>query len=85
MAGLRVVMWNSGGLRATAPSTDQKMAFLIKNIPKADFFSVAAFLETHHKSEDDFPNLINEYIINHHCIHASTPLHHKQWYHNSGK
>ena len=76
MAGLSVVMWNSGGLRAAAPSTDQKMAFFDKEFPDANV-SVAAFLETHHKSEDDFPDLINEYIITHHCIHAPTPLHPK--------
>ena len=76
MAGLKVVMWNSGGLRAAAHSTEQKMAFFDKEFPGANF-SVAAFLETHHKSEDDFPDLIKEYMVNHHCIHAPTPLHHK--------
>ena len=60
MTGLNVVMWNSGGLRAAAPSTAQKMAFFDKEFPEANF-SVAAFLETHHKNEDDFPDLINEY------------------------
>ena len=56
MAGPKVVMWNSGGLRAGAHSTEQKMAFFDKEFPEANF-SVTAFLETH-KSEDDFPDLI---------------------------
>ena len=72
MAGLKVVMWNSGGLRAAAPSTAQKMDFFDKEYPEANF-SVAAFLETHHKDEDDFPDVINEYCTRHHCIHAPTP------------
>ena len=76
MAGLHVVMWNSGGLRAAADSTAQKMAFFDKEFPNANF-SVAAFLETNHKNEDDFPDLINEYALNHHCIHALTPPKHK--------
>ena len=40
--------------------------FLIR-FPEANF-SVAAFLETHHKDEDDFSDLINEYRI-----HVPTP------------
>ena len=72
MAGLKVVVWNSGGLRAAAPSTAQKMIFFDQEFPEANF-SVAAFLETHHKDEDDFPDLINEYRTHHHCIHAPTP------------
>ena len=67
-----MVMWNSGGLRAAATSTAQKMGFFDKEFPEANF-SVAAFLETHHKNEDDFPDLINEYCTHHHCIHAPTP------------
>ena len=59
MAGLHVAMWDSGGLRAAAPSTAQKMEFFDKEFPEANF-SVAAFLETHHKNADDFPDLINE-------------------------
>ena len=75
MSGLKVVMWNSGGLWASADSTDQKMAFFEKEYPQANF-SVAAFLETHHKDEDDFPDLINEYMVTHHCIHTPTPPDH---------
>ena len=69
MAGLTVVMWNSGGLRAAAHSTAQKMDFFDKEFPEANF-SVAAFLETHQKDEDDFPDLISEYRTHHHYIHA---------------
>ena len=65
-------MWNSVGLRSSGDSTDQKIAFFDKEYPQAKF-SVAAFLETHHKDEDDFPDLINEYMVTHHCIHTLTP------------
>ena len=84
MAGLKLVMWNSGCLRASAHFHGPRMAFFDKEFPKANF-SVAAFLETHYKNEDDFPDLIKECIITHHCIHAPTPLHHKQWYRNSSE
>ena len=76
MAMLNVVMWNCGGLWATTPSTPQKMGFFDKEFPEANF-SVTVFLETHHKNEDDFPDLIREYIITHHCIHTPTPHDHK--------
>ena len=56
MAGLNVVIWNCGGLRAAANSKAQKMDFFVKEFPKANF-SVASFLETHDKNEDDFPRL----------------------------
>ena len=52
------------------------MGFFDKEFPEANF-SVAAFLETHHKNEDDSPDLIREYIITHHCIHTPTPHDHK--------
>ena len=67
---MAVVMWNSGGLRAAAGSTDHKMAFFDKEFPQADF-AIVAFLETHHKNEDDFPDLIT-----HHCVQTSTPPDH---------
>ena len=35
MAGLKVVMWNSGGLRVAAHSTEQKVAFFDKEFPGA--------------------------------------------------
>ena len=48
-----------------------KWNFLIRSFPRQ--ISVAAFLATHHKDEDDFPDLINEYRTHHHCIHTPTP------------
>ena len=53
------------------------MAIFDKEYPQANF-SVAAFLETYHKDEDDFPDLINEYMVTHHCSHTPTPLDHTQ-------
>ena len=68
-------MWNSGGLWASAETMNQKMAFFDKEYPQANF-TVTAFLETHHKDEDDFPDLINEYMVTHHCRHTPTPPDH---------
>ena len=75
MAGLKVVMCNSGGLRAAAGSTDHKLAYFDKEFPQADF-SIAAFLEAHHKNEDDFPDLIHGYSVTHHYVHTPTPPDH---------
>ena len=73
MAGLDLVLWNSGGLCASTTTTPQKMGFFDKEFPNANF-SVAAFVETHHKSEHDFPELIREYALTHHLVHTPTPL-----------
>ena len=49
----------------------KKTGFFDKEFTDANF-SVAAFLETHHRNENDFPDLIKEYIVTHHCIHTPT-------------
>ena len=72
MAGLNVVLWNSAGLTASAVSTALKTGFFDKQFP-VHSFSVAAFVETHHKSELDFPEYIRQSAINHHVVHAPTP------------
>ena len=69
MAGLKIVLWNSGGLCATTPSTPLKMGFYDKEFPNANF-TVAAFVETHHKTENDFPDLIQDYALHNHVIHS---------------
>ena len=72
MAGLKVVVWNSGGICASAISTPGKTGFFDKEFPEAGF-SVAAFVETHHKTEADFPDLIREYAFSNHLLHTPTP------------
>ena len=67
--------WNSGGLRASATSTPGKMAFFDKQFPNGNF-AIAAFIETHHKNEEDFPDLIKEYMTTHHLIHTPTSMGH---------
>ena len=41
-----------------------------KNFPNASF-DIVAFVETHHKDESDFPDLIQEYRVTHDCFHTS--------------
>jgi len=67
-----IVLWNSGGLRAPSKSTPAKTAFFDKEFPNANF-DIAAFIETHHKNEEEIPDLIKEYTITHHLIHTPTP------------
>ena len=50
------------------------MGFYDKEFPNASF-DVSVFVETHHKGEDDFPNLINEYKTTHMLLHTPTPNH----------
>ena len=67
-------MLHSGDLPVATHSTNHKMDFLDKVFPQIN----TAFMETHHKNEEDFPSLIKEYIIKHYCIHAPTPTEHTQ-------
>ena len=75
MAGLKIVWWNSCGLCASTPSTPRKTGFFDKEFTNANF-SVAAFVETRHSSEDDFPDLIQEYAHHNHVIHFPRPPEH---------
>ena len=75
MAGLKIVWWNSCGLCASTPSTPRKTGFFEKEFPNANF-SVAAFVETHHSSGDDFSDLIQEYALHNHVIHSPRPPEH---------
>ena len=72
MSGLKVVLWNCNGLRASAVSTAHKMGYFDKMFPLANF-SIAVFVETHHRGEDDFPTLIDEYRVTHNILHTPTP------------
>ena len=69
MAELKVVSWNCGGLRRTTSSTTAKTGFFSKQYPNHSFH-LAAFLETHHLSEADFPPLIQEFALTHTVVHT---------------
>ena len=71
-SNLKLVMWNSGGVRNSADSTPLKMGFFDKEFTSSNF-SVAAFLETHHKSERDFPDLLRQYETHYKIVHTPTP------------
>ena len=69
MTSLKVVQWNCGGMKPSTKSTPLKLGAFDKNFPKASF-DIATFVETHHKAEVDFPEMIKIYSISHHCIHT---------------
>ena len=75
MADLKIVLWNCSGLRTSANFTAHKMGFFDKELPNANF-AIAIFVETHHRGEDDFPQLIREYTHTHKVIHTPTPINH---------
>ena len=72
MASLRIVCWNSAGLRASAESTPNKIAFFDNKYPNGNF-GIAAFVETHHKDESEIPDEIKQYMTTHHLLHTPTP------------
>ena len=75
MAESKIALWNCSGLRATTDSTAHKMGFFDKEFPNASF-ALAIFVETHHRGEDDFPNLFKEYETTHNVLHTPTPPDH---------
>ena len=72
MTELKICSWNCSGLRAVTDSTAHKMGFFDKEMPNANF-SIAVFVETHHKGEEDFPSLISEYKTTHNILQTPTP------------
>ena len=75
MTELKIALWNCSGLRATATSTAHKMGFFDKEFPNANF-ALAIFVETHHKGEDEFPELLKEYMHTHNILHTPRPENH---------
>ena len=71
MASSKVICWNSSGIWASAASTDEKIAFFDNAFPEGKF-AIAAFVETHHKDEHDFPQDMKEYGVTHHILHTPT-------------
>ena len=71
MTVLKVSCWNSAGCRASAGSTADKMLYFQNQFPKHDF-SIAAFIETHHKNREDLPEDLLHYENSHHLIHTPT-------------
>ena len=69
MADFKVVTWNCRGLRLDSPLTSDKMSFFHKQYPTLDF-SLLAFVETHHRSEEDFPPFIQELTATHTLLHT---------------
>ena len=71
MTAHKVICWNSAGIRASAGSTADKMLFFQNQFPRGDF-SIAAFIETHHKNREDLPEDLIHFEISHHLIHTPT-------------
>ena len=75
MASSKVICWNSAGIRASAESTSTKIAFFDQQFPNRDF-AIAAFVETHHRDENDLPEEFKEYLVTHHILYNPTPPDH---------
>ena len=71
MAFPKVTCWNSAGIRAGANSTPKKIVFFDKEFPQANF-AIAAFLETHHKNDEDIPDYFHSLQNTQHIIHTPT-------------
>ena len=75
MADCNVTMWNCSGLRATTVTTLAKMALFDKENPNASY-TIAAFVETHHRHTDDFPSYISQQSQHFHILHTPTTTTH---------
>ena len=69
MGSETIIMWNSAGLRASAVSTESKVSFFDNQFRNAKF-SIAAFVETHHKNTDDFSAELGQYDQTHTILHT---------------
>ena len=69
MTNLKVVLWNSAGLRSITSSTTQRLAFFDKEFKHTNF-DVAIFVETHHKADSIFPQEIKIYFEEYYVIHT---------------
>ena len=67
-----ITLWNSAGLRASAFSTPAKFNFFDSQFPNAKF-SIAAFVETHHKDAFDYAYDLGQYQQTHEILHS--PVH----------
>ena len=73
MTGNQIItLWNSAGLRASALSTPAKFNFFDSHFPNAKF-SIAAFVETHHKDASDYVQDFGQYHQTHEILHS--PVH----------
>ena len=71
MGSETVVLWNRAGLRASADSTPDKFSFFDDQFKNANF-SIAAFVETHHKVDQDFSKELGQYAQTHQILHSPT-------------
>ena len=72
MGNHTITLWNSAGLRASAFSTPAKFNFFDSQFPNAKF-SIAAFVETHHKDAIDYAHDFGQYQQTHEILHS--PVH----------
>ena len=70
MGSHKVVLWNSAGLRASTDSTAAKFSFFDNQFSNAKF-SIAAFVETHHKDDQDFSAELNLFHMTHNIVHSA--------------
>ncbi len=69
MGSNKVILWNSAGLRASADSTPAKFSFFDSQFANGKF-DIAAFVETHHKDDQDFSQDLGQYQQTHHILHS---------------
>ena len=68
----KIVTWNCNGLKANAASTKEKLGFFDKEFPNG-LFSIAVFIESHHRNIDDIPLALREYDSTHNLFHTPAP------------
>ena len=69
MSAHKIVLWNCAGLRAGTSSTNSKFEFFDSQFTNAGF-SIAAFVETHHKDDSDFSQDLGRFGQTHNILHS---------------
>ena len=69
MGSQKIILWNCAGLRASASSTPAKFSFFDSQFSNANF-TIAAFVETHHKDDQDFSRDLGQFQQTHNILHS---------------
>ena len=69
MGSESIILWNCAGLRASTDSTAEKFSFFDSQFRDAKF-TIAAFVETHHKDGNDFTTDLSQFEQTHFILHT---------------
>ena len=69
MASIKIVSWNPQGIQKAGARTKQKCNFLMTEY-NHNHFDILTLQETHHQSEENFPQYIHDLKLSHALYHT---------------